>query len=157
MRLKESHSVFPVLTKCMRWGWCKYLPFFFFFFIHPAVLLPVQPANEKRWASGICGPCWVWSPLASSMLCMLHLHWDVGGHDLLLEEGQAVLWSALWRKWKTPLWRLWWGQSHFAWRYIYIRSSDAKPHLQWIYKNILIWLCQPNSNLYCFWLDFICF
>lgn len=99
---------------------------YLFFCIHPAVLQPVQPADEKRGASSICRPCRVWSPLASSMLCMLHLHWAAGGHDLLLEEGQAVLWSTLWRKRKTSLWRLWWGESYFKLRY-YFHTVWAVP------------------------------
>lgn len=100
-----------------------YLPYIFSFTLACgfclSVMQPLPAAHEGGRASSVCRTGWVRPPLAPGLLCLLQVHWTPSGHDILLEEGKAILWPSLRRQRETTLWRLWWGTV--------IRKGRARP------------------------------
>lgn len=77
-------------------------------------VVPSLPAaDENGRACCLCWASWLRQDVAPSMLRVLYLHWTTGGHDLLLEERQALLRTPLWRQWEATLRRLWWGERDY--------------------------------------------
>lgn len=62
-------------------------------------------AGCLRWAGRL------WQAVAPSLLRVLYLQRAAGGHDLLLEERQALLRTPLWRQREAAMCRLRWGEA----------------------------------------------
>lgn len=86
----------------------------------PTVSLPViaflvvptlRAANAPGRAGCLRRAGWLWQAVAPSLLCVLYLQRAAGGHDLLLEERQAVLWTPLRRQREAAVRRLRWGET----------------------------------------------